>query len=126
MLEDLGNCVKIHDTVIPAVNIQVDPQEIFRYDHQINMWIGLYFEILFEDGSLWEVTQEWYDDPIIVHWYPNWHKINQPGPGYIHNAILGYKIQNWEMFVYEYTVRLGVLDYTRINHWNNYANWMAA
>ena len=126
MLEDLGNCVKIHDTVIPAVNIQVDPQEIFRYDHKIQMWIGLYFEILFEDGSLWEVTQEWCDDPIIVHLYPNWHKINQPGQDYIHNAILNYHIPDWENFLDEYQVRLGVLEYTMINHWNNYDSWMAA
>lgn len=24
MLEDLGNCMEIHDTVIPAANIQVE------------------------------------------------------------------------------------------------------
>jgi len=61
ILEDLGNCVKFGDAVIPAVNIQIDgfPQIID------DVLYPIYFEIMFERfGDLW--TVEKYDDRVKV------------------------------------------------------------
>ena len=126
MLEDLGNCVKIHDTVIPAVNIQVDPQEIFRYDHEIGMWIGLYFEVMFENGSLWVVTQEWPDDPIKVDRFPNWHKVNQPGQHFIDQSDLGITLKDWDDFLTFYRIRVKSINLFRSINWNRLNKKMAA
>lgn len=56
MLEDLGNAVRILDTIVPAVNIQVEgvPGYLTEVDGQ-KRWYGIYFEVLFEDGRRWEV-----------------------------------------------------------------------
>ena len=126
MLEDLGNCVKIHDTVIPAVNIQVDPQEIFRYDHEIDMWIGLYFEIMFEDGSLWVVSQEWPTDPIIFDWFPNWHRVDKAGFQFMDEAIVGNRVKDWDAFERLYRVRLNAIDLSRKIAWNKFYPEMVA
>lgn len=120
MLEDLGNCVKIHDTVIPAVNIQVDPQEIFRYDHEIDMWIGLYFEIMFEDGSLWVVTQEWPTDEIKIDWFPNWHKAHEYGFSYTDGSIVGIPIRDWDHFSMFYKIRLEAMKVERRITWTEF------
>lgn len=59
-IEDLGNAVKINDTIIPAVNIQVDgfPCVIDGHNYDI------FFEILFEFGISWSVEIE--EDGIKV------------------------------------------------------------
>jgi len=58
MLEDMGNAVCINEQhIIPAVNIQVDgfPRLIDE------VWYGVYFEIMFECGCVWEVNQGFAD-----------------------------------------------------------------
>lgn len=58
MPKHVGNCVEINGSYIPAVNIQVEgvPGYITHTDNT-EVWYGVYFEILFEDGSLWVVEQ---------------------------------------------------------------------
>lgn len=59
-IEDMGNAVKINDTIIPAVNIQVDgfPKVIDGHNYDI------YFEILFEFGTAWTVSI--FEDPDYI------------------------------------------------------------
>jgi hypothetical protein len=56
MIDHLGNYIKIGNRMIPAVNIQVEnvPGYIDIGLGQTH-WFGVYFEIPFEDGSLWVV-----------------------------------------------------------------------
>lgn len=68
MLEDLGNCVKIHDTVIPAVNIQIEGFPKFVGDD----WYGIYFEILVEDGGLYIVSELRPNELITIENFPFW------------------------------------------------------
>lgn len=82
ILEDRGNAVKINDTIIPAVNIQVEGVPGFigcecPHDCIERIWYGVYFEIMFEDGSLWEINcheKEDSNDDVVVIIYENWHK----------------------------------------------------
>lgn len=115
MLEDLGNCVKIHDTVIPAVNIQVEGFPKFVGD----VWYGIYFEILFEDGTLWEVEQRHQDLPVLIIIYPRW------GLNFKLFSVLCER-DNWEEFLRLYNLNLFVRDKTRQYHWFAYHEWMAA
>lgn len=57
MIEHIGDYVKIGDRMIPAVNIQVEnvPGYIDIGGGR-TFWYGIYFEIGFEDGSLWVVN----------------------------------------------------------------------
>jgi hypothetical protein len=76
VLEDFGNMVSINGQKIPAGNIQVDnvPGYIYTGDFGAE-WYGVYFEILFEQGYLWVVSQrsEFTDDEKIhVAVYSNW------------------------------------------------------
>lgn len=59
-IEDMGNAVKINDTIIPAVNIQVDgfPAEID------GVYYNVFFEILFEFGSSWTVSV--FEEPDMI------------------------------------------------------------
>lgn len=123
MLEDLGNCVKIHDTVIPAVNIQVDgfPQWID------DVWYGIYFEILFEDGTLWEIEQRHQDMPVTINIYPNWGRARSLGPvmSYMDGAIVGCQ-STWGDFLDFYRIKKFMLGQNIKYHWMGYNEWMAA
>ena len=81
VIENYTNCVKIHDTLIPAVNIQVDdvPGYIAMADGRTD-WFGVYFEIMFEEGALWVVSQG--DNPaditeVLVEEYDKWGRGNE-------------------------------------------------
>ena len=50
-----GNMVSINNTLIPALNIQVDGYP--KVEERLDLWFGIYFEIMFEDGDLWVVDQ---------------------------------------------------------------------
>lgn len=126
MLEDLGNCVKIHDTVIPAVNIQVEdfPRVINGEQY------GIYFEVLFEDGSLWNVHQQWEDDYISLDVFPHWGQIyqNDLDSSTLDYAKEHYKIlyQDWVSFASAYLLKRAGLDLIRKIHWSKYGEWAAA
>lgn len=57
MIEHVGDYVRINGRMIPAVNIQVEnvPGYI-DIGRGRTFWYGVYFEIGFEDGSLWIVN----------------------------------------------------------------------
>lgn len=57
MIEKVGRFVRINDRMIPAINIQVEDVPGF-IDVGIGktFWYGIYFEVPFEDGSLWVVS----------------------------------------------------------------------
>lgn len=58
MLEDFGNAVMIMGRYIPAVNIQVNGMPGFIQVGGLDpVWYGVYFEILWEDASLWIVEE---------------------------------------------------------------------
>lgn len=70
-LEDLGRAIKIGDVIIPASNIHVkDVPGFIELGPGEVRWEGIYFEIHFENGDLWEVskgsTLEEFDDPTIT------------------------------------------------------------
>lgn len=58
-IEQIDNYVKIGDRMIPAGNIQVDGYPGWKTNPKdgLEYWYGIYFEIAFEDGSLWTVDQ---------------------------------------------------------------------
>lgn len=86
--------VEIEGRRVPAVNIQVEGVPGFLpIDEVTTMWFGVYFEVMFEDGSLWVVDQgseefgdhnqikvdvhkEWAKEhdlePDITHIYKDW------------------------------------------------------
>ena len=75
MLEDMGNAVKIGETIIPAVNIQVEgvPGYLEHPDGGAD-WYGVYFEVMMETGEHLVVQQKWtpnMDDKIYVEFYLN-------------------------------------------------------
>lgn len=76
ILENCGNAVKIGDHIIPAVNIQVEGVPGYlECPEGCKHWYGIYFEIMMEQGDLWEVShreQEDSDDNIYVTVYDNW------------------------------------------------------
>jgi hypothetical protein len=77
LLEDFGNMVSINGQKIPAVNIQVEdmPGYIYHQDWGAE-WYGVYFEILFEPGYLWVVSQGAdemaHDMRVMVTVYGDW------------------------------------------------------
>jgi hypothetical protein len=53
-----GNFVSINDRLIPAVNIQAEGVPGYLpVGEGKTSWFGVYFEVPFEDGSLWVVSQ---------------------------------------------------------------------
>lgn len=110
MLEDLGNCVKIHDTVIPAVNIQIEGFPKFVGDD----WYGIYFEIMFECGDLWEVSQSTVNSHIEVTEFKNWVGMarSRGGPGYTGAVEVIYP-DDWEAFVEFYDAVLLCMELFR-------------
>lgn len=104
MLEDLGNCVKIHDTIIPAVNIQVEGFPKFVGDD----WFGVYFEIMVEDGGLYILSQYHQDGFIVCDHYPLWADGD-------HSFFIPIELPNWKQFLAFWSVRQEVNDeYRRI------------
>jgi hypothetical protein len=123
MLEDLGNCVKIHDQTIPAVNIQVE--DFPRWSEEHNTWYGIYFEILFEDGTLWEVERVTEDSHIIVNVYPNWYKANSgllefSQFAYMDGSIRGCRYDTWGAFLTLYHIKLHGMELTKRIHWSEH------
>lgn len=58
-IEQIGNYVKINNRMIPAGNIQVEGYPGWKRSEVdgLEYWYGIYFEVAFEDGSLWIVDQ---------------------------------------------------------------------
>lgn len=77
---EMGRAILLGTTIIPAVNIQVEnvPGYIDMGDR--TEWYGVYFEILFETGCLWVISQgseepkkgQGYNPWIVVMEYPKW------------------------------------------------------
>lgn len=58
-IEQIGNYVQIGNRMIPAGNIQVEGYPGWKKSEVdgLEYWYGIYFEVAFEDGSLWIVDQ---------------------------------------------------------------------
>jgi hypothetical protein len=101
MLEQVGNFVKINGQLIPACNIQVEnvPGYVTWPDGQI-VWAGVYFEIMFEDGSLWVVDQ-FYEGGAI-------HVLRIPRFGYDQEAPAEpfYDEDTWGDFLFGYNLEV--------------------
>lgn len=113
MLEDLGNCVKIHDTVIPAVNIQVEGFPKF-IDHT---WYGIYFEILMETGGLWVIEQYHPDAPIQCECFAFWAEGDK-------EFKLPCTLTNWKEFLIFWGHRTDVEDEWRADLWRDLTSAM--
>lgn len=111
MIEQHGNTVKINNKLIPAVNIQVEgvPGYI-ESDDGHRYWYGIYFEVLFEDATLWEVCQGseiQFKDRITITEWKRWglgfHQISEG---------VTVEIPNWDAFVsvYEEKCQLGSIS----------------
>lgn len=103
--EQVGNCVRLGETFIPAVNIQVEdvPGYIY-YADGMSAWFGIYFEIMFEDGSLWVVSQDSIPNNglnnIIIVEYPKFHENSR--------IAIGNSVKTWEEFAATYNERRNV------------------
>lgn len=113
-IEDYGNCVKIGDKLIPAVNIQVENMPGYLSSPLASgeklVWYGIHFEIMFENGSLWEVSQ-WLEekdaDEIIIFEYSHWASGDRDEPTYLK------LLRSWEDFVMWYELFLSCDDLAR-------------
>lgn len=103
ILEDLGNMIRIYDEVIPAVNIQIEnvPGFIEHGPGDVR-WYGIYFEIMWETGELWAVSQgsepETYNETKV-------HVLNVPyfGMG-SEKDMMQFTLHNWSDFVVAYNL----------------------
>jgi hypothetical protein len=66
-----GNAIVLGNRVLPAMNIQVE---------NIEPGYDIYFEIMFENGSLWVVECDKEGDSPQATIYPTWHLINDDSP----------------------------------------------
>ena len=99
--EQAGNCVQLGNRLIPAVNIQVEgvPGYLTDVDGE-KRWYGVYFEVMFEDGSYWVVdhgTDGDASDLIFVNEYgrPK-HDLDIPHPTSTQ------VMHSWESFIVLY------------------------
>ena len=100
-LQEVGNCVKVGATLIPAVNIQVEGVPGFIQHGDTKFWYGVYFEILFETGALWVVEQggkqeytESVMNSVMIQEYPRWgvtESLDHPGVFVV--------VESWEAFL---------------------------
>lgn len=104
MIEDMGNAVKINDTIIPAVNIQVDGYPKFE-DGQ---WYNIYFEVMFEWGDHWvvEVVPGETCNVIRVEMYYEWNKVIAEGITTEVKPLSTWQCKFWEEFLTFYKVFL--------------------
>jgi hypothetical protein len=57
-LHKAGNCVDFDGKLIPALNIQVEGVPGYlEHTDKSKYWYGIYFEVMFEDGSYWVVEK---------------------------------------------------------------------
>lgn len=104
-LHEVGNMVQIGDKLIPAVNIQVENVPGFlKHCDGTERWYGVYFEIMFEDGSLWVVEQqpeEDFDLDVILAEYDHFaHGQDMDEPNFARC------FKTWDEFVEVYIRRI--------------------
>lgn len=108
-LEDLGVLVQINDTMIPAMNIQVE--NVPGYIPNMGVpgadptWYGVYFEVAFENGALWVVEQKPNeDDPdaIIVTEYDRWDLRTKADDARMDDPDYGRSFETWDEFLVFY------------------------
>lgn len=107
-LQEVGNCVKVGATLIPAVNIQVEGVPGFVEHDGKKFWYGVYFEILFETGALWVVEQGGKQDyteavmkSVMIQEYPRWgvtESLDYPGAFVV--------VESWEDFLALYLEKI--------------------
>lgn len=105
MVGQLGNLVVIEGRRIPAINIQVDnvPGFIKGPDGEAH-WYGVYFEIMFPDGALWEVNEGADENEfsrITVTEYDYWaegQRLDEPN--------FERTVENWIKFLEMYDAKL--------------------
>lgn len=120
MIEQIGNYVKIGDRMIPAGNIQVEGFPGWKKSDAdgLEYWYGIYFEIAFEDGSLWIVDQ-WsdaqllndMDDAICVATHATFgidRKADIPDNAWLFN--------NWDEFLQHYVNHLDMMRHASANY----------
>lgn len=105
MLFQVGNLVEIEDRLIPAMNIQVEnvPGFIGHPDGSIH-WYGVYFEIFFEDMSLWiisEGSEQNNPNEILMEVYSNW--LNSPLTGVPDDV---FPLVSWKHFLFHYETKI--------------------
>lgn len=93
-LEDMGNAVKIRTLyitmIVPAVNIQVE---------DIPDGYDVYFEVMFEDGGLWEINNELGSNRIFVYEWFDWPKNHRCLPDCV------WACPDWETFLMMYITK---------------------
>lgn len=113
-LQEVGSCVQVGATLIPAVNIQVGEGFPGFVEHEgKKFWYGVYFEILFETGALWVVEQggkqeytEAVMKSVMVQEYPRWgvtETLEYPGALVI--------LESWEEFLGLYQEKRSTCSY---------------
>lgn len=107
MIEEMPNGVRINNTFIPAVNLQIEgyPKWGNRYNGT-EAWYPLYFEIMFETGDLWVVNQgDHPDEPnkIMLEIHKNWANTKDLDPTQTVYP------KNWDEFLWLYTGTNGIM-----------------
>jgi hypothetical protein len=106
-IEEMPNGVKINNTFIPAINVQVDGFPSWHPHKWLNnaseAWYPMYFELMFERGDLWVITYG--DNPeepdkIMLEVHKNWATSPSVDPDLIIYP------DNWEHFVRIYKATL--------------------
>lgn len=97
----MGNAVKINDRIIPAVCIQTGPEfPCWKEGH----YYGIYFEVMFEDGSLW-VVNSLNDLAIIsIDVFKNFAEFPSKSADTFINC------RGWDQFLYNYDTWLMTMD----------------
>lgn len=96
VVKQMGRSVQIGQKIIPAVNIQVD--DFPRVIDGVH-WL-LYFEVMFEDGSLWVVT--WDKELIRVEIFPEASADNW-------DDWIVTNFTDWDEFVRVYTEKIDLI-----------------
>lgn len=89
-IEEMPNGVKINNTFIPAINLQVEGFPSWQPNMGVigatEAWYPLYFEIMFERGDLWVITcGDNPEDPdkIMLEVHKNWATSKNVDPSMI-------------------------------------------
>src|SRR5690606_4488591 len=105
VIQQIGQTVEINGRLIPAVNIQVDGMPDIINGHPYNT----YFEIMFDEGGLFVVSQDLPDpevhDDILVEYYLYWGMADENAdvPSYTK------RFATWDEFLDDYDLHLACL-----------------
>lgn len=103
-IREVGKCVEINGTLIPAVNIQVEGVPGYlTHGNGHRQWYGIYFEVMFEGGEYWVVEKGFKNNIGIVQmdgvWVAEYDSKNPETYEGDRVPSYGWFATSWEAFV---------------------------